>query len=120
MKLLAYILPFVLLCQLPASAQKFFETERVEDAQVKIYAVDDPKDADLLVFFVYEEKDITKTGIWMEVDDPKLADVLLIFVDDEKDSDLKIWLVDTFQESRWVNEKKKHLLKITPQRNSQK
>lgn len=116
MKLLAYILPLVLLFGFPASAQKFFETERIEDAQVKIFAVDNPRDADLLVFFVYEEKDVTKTGIWMEVDDPKKADVLLIFVDDEKEADLKIWLVDTFEESKWVNEKKRHLLKIKPPR----
>lgn len=114
MKMLAYILPLLLLSSLTTSAQKFFETETVEDAQIKIFAVDDPKDADLLVFFVYETKDVTKTGIWMEVDDPKLADVLLIFVDEEKDADLKIWLVDTFEESKWINDKKKTLLKIKP------
>ncbi len=114
MKLLAYISVFVLLLTNQGFAQKFFETERVEDAQVKIFAVDDPKDAELLVFFVYEAKDVTKTGIWMEVDDPKLADVLIIFVDEEKDADLKIWLVDTFEESKWINEKKKSLLKIKP------
>jgi hypothetical protein len=114
MKMLAYILPLLLLSSLTTSAQKFFETETVEDAQIKIFAVDDPKDADLLVFFVYETKDVTKTGIWMEVDDPKLADVLLIFVDEEKDADLKIWLVDTFEESKWINDKKKAMLKIKP------
>jgi hypothetical protein len=113
-KLLAYISLFTLALTNQGLAQKFFETERVEDAQVKIYAVDDPKDADLLVFFVYEDKDVTKTGIWMEVDDPKLADVLLIFVDVEAEADLKIWLVDTFEESKWINEKKKSLLKIKP------
>ena len=43
---------------------------------------------------------------------PKDADIIIFFVDEEKEADLKIWLVDTVEESKWLNEKKKSLLTL--------
>lgn len=93
-------------------AQKFFEVEKVEDAQVKFYAVDDPKDADLLFCIIYEEQLITKTGIMMEVETPKEAQVLIIFVDDPALADIKVWLVEKPEEVVWKNESKRKLLSV--------
>lgn len=93
-------------------AQKFFEAETIEQAKLKIYAVEDPKDADLLFCIVYEEKEITKVGIMMEVEEPKMAQIILIFVDDPSQADLKVWLVETPAEVKWQNESKKKFLKI--------
>lgn len=93
-------------------AQKFFEAETIDKAKLKVFAVEDPKDADLLFCIVYEEKEITKVGIMMEVEEPKQAQITLIFVDDPAQADLKVWLVETPAEVKWQNESKKKFLKI--------
>jgi len=74
--------------------------------------VDKPEDADLLVFFVYEAKDVTKVGYWMQVVNKKEANFLLIFVDDEKLSNIKICLVDAPEQAGLKNESKKDMFKI--------
>ena len=93
-------------------AQKFFEAETIEKAKLKIFHVEDPADADLHFCIVYEEKEITKVGIMLEVEEPKMAQITLIFVDDPKQADLKVWLVETPAEVKWLNESKKKFLKI--------
>jgi hypothetical protein len=93
-------------------SQRFFEVSTIDSASVKVWAVDKPEDADLLVYFVYEAKDVTKVGYWMEVATPKEAQVLLIFVDDENLANLRICLVDYPEQAGWRNEKKKDLLKL--------
>jgi len=93
-------------------AQRYFEVSTVDSAQIKVFPVDKPEDADLLVFYVYEIKDVTKIGLWMQVSDKKLANFYLIFVDDEKISNLKIYLVDSPEQAVLKNESKKDLLKL--------
>ena len=93
-------------------SQRFYEVSTIDSAKVKIYAVDTPEQADLLVYFVYEAKDVTQVGFWMEVASPKEAQVLLIFVDDESLADIKICLVDLPEQAGWRNESKKDLLKF--------
>ena len=93
-------------------AQKFYEVSTLDSAKVKVWAVDTPEQADLLVYFVYEAKDVTKVGYWMEVPTAKEAQVWIIFVDDEKLANLKICLVDAPEQAGWRNESKKELLKL--------
>ncbi|RPH32997.1 MAG: hypothetical protein EHM93_06695 [Bacteroidales bacterium] len=93
-------------------AQRYYEVSTIDSAQVKVYAVDKPEDADLLVFFVYEAKDVTKVGYWMQVVNKKEANFLLIFVDDEKLSNIKICLVDAPEQAGLKNESKKDMFKI--------
>lgn len=93
-------------------SQKFFEVEKIEDAKVKVYAVDDPKDADLFFCIVYDEKEITKVGIMMEVAEPKEAQITLIFVDDPKQADIMVWLVDTPADVVWKNPEKKKFIVV--------
>jgi hypothetical protein len=90
--------------------QKVYQADSPEEAQVKVFAVEEPQDADIWVCFVWEEEEITRTGLWMDMRFAKDADVIIFFVDEEKQADLKIWLVDTPEESKWINEKKKPLL----------
>lgn len=93
-------------------SQKFFEAETVEKATLKLFHVEDPAEADLHFCIVYEEKEITRVGIMMEVEEPKMAQVTLMFVDDAAQADLKVWLVETPAEVKWQNEAKKKLLKV--------
>jgi hypothetical protein len=93
-------------------SQKIFQANSAEEAKVKVFAVEEPDEADLWVCFVWEESEITRTGLWMDMRFDHEADVIIFFVDEEKDSDLKIWLVDTIEESKWLNEEKKNLLFI--------
>jgi hypothetical protein len=95
-----------------SAAQKFYEAEDVKNAQVKFFIVDSPEKADLHFCIIYDAKEITKPGVMMEVETPKEADITLIFVDEEKDADIKVWLVDTPAEVKWVNESKKKLLTV--------
>lgn len=75
-----------------------------------IFPVDEPEEADLWVCFVWEEEELTRTGLWMDMRYDYEADIIVFFVDDEEESNLKIWLVDTPEESKWLNESKKSLL----------
>ncbi|HOP03587.1 MAG TPA: DUF6150 family protein [Tenuifilaceae bacterium] len=93
-------------------AQKIYQADDIQNASITIFAVDEPDQADLWVCFVWEETEITRTGLWMDMRFPHEADVIIFFVDEEKGADLKIWLVDTAEESKWLNESKKHLLKL--------
>lgn len=107
------LIAFCLLClTVKVQAQRYFEVSTIDSAQVKVFPVDKPEDADLLVFYVYEDKDVTKVGLWMQVSDKKLANFFLIFVDDEKLSNLKIFLVDAPEQAILKNESKKELLKL--------
>jgi hypothetical protein len=93
-------------------AQMFFEVETVEEAKLKVFAVEAEAEADLFVYFVYEKKDVTKVGYWMEVSTPQEAQILLIFVDDPAQADIKIWLVDAPEQAGWRNESKKDVIKV--------
>ena len=95
-----------------AQAQKFYQAETLEEAQLKLYPVEDPKDAELLFSIIYDEKQITKVGIMMQVETPKEAQIIIIFVDDPADAAIKVWLVDTPEEVKWIDESKKKYLKI--------
>ena len=100
------------LISLRGIAQKYFEVSTVDSAQVRVFPVDKPEDADLLVFYVYEVKDVTKIGLWMQVTNKKDANFFLIFVDDEKLANIKICLVDAPEQAILKNESKKVLLKM--------
>ncbi len=93
-------------------SQKFFEAETIEQAKLKIFHVEDPKDADLLFCIVYEEKEIKKIGIMMEVANPNEAQITLIFVDDPKQADILVWLVETPAEVKWQNEEKRKFIVV--------
>lgn len=102
------------LAPLSGRAQLFFETETVEQAKVKIFNVDTPEQADLLVCFVFTKAEVTKVGLWMEVETEPEAQALIIFVDDEKLADIKICIVEEAAKAGWRNEAKKGLLNIDP------
>lgn len=91
-------------------SQKVFQAESPELAKLKVYPVEEPEKADLWVCFVWEEVEITRTGLWMDMRFDHEADIIIFFVDDEKLADIKIWLVDTPEESKWINQSKKSLL----------
>ncbi len=105
--LLSFTLIYGVVC-----GQKVYQADSPSEATVKVYAVDEPNQADLWVCFVWEEKEITRTGLWMDMRSAKEADIVIYFVDEEKDADLKIWLVDSPEESKWINESKKKLLTL--------
>jgi hypothetical protein len=92
--------------------QKIFQADSGKEAQVKVFAVEEPNEADLWVCFVWNESELTKTGLWMDMRFAHEADVIIFFVDEEKESDLKIWLVDTPQESKWLTPDKRKLLAL--------
>lgn len=90
--------------------QKFFEVETIDQAQAKIFYVEDEKVCDLKVWFVYEEAQITGPGLWMEVPEENQADIKIIFVDDIEQSDMTICMGLNETEAGWLNEGKKALL----------
>ncbi|MFP4555687.1 MAG: DUF6150 family protein [Bacteroidales bacterium] len=92
--------------------QKIYQADSAEEAQVMVYPADVPNDADLWVCFVWDESELTRTGLWMDMRFDHEAEVIIFFVDDEEEADLKIWLVDTQQESKWLNPEKKKLLEV--------
>ena len=111
-RLLAAITLIIFLSIVNSHAQKIYQADDIQNASVKVFAVDEAEQADLWVCFVWEESEITRTGLWMDMRFSHEADVIIFFVDEEENADLKIWLVDTAQESKWLNESKKNLLKL--------
>ncbi|HPD94774.1 MAG: hypothetical protein H6537_10630 [Bacteroidales bacterium] len=107
-----FFLTFLTISAKLANAQKFFEVADQSQAQVKFYIADDPDAADLHFCIIYDEKEITKPGVMMEVETPQQAQVLLIFVDDPTQADIKVWLVETPAEVLWKNPEKKKLLEF--------
>jgi hypothetical protein len=97
--------------------QKIYQGDSASEAQVKVFAVDEPEEADIWVCFVWEEKELTRTGLWMDMRYPHEAEIIIFFVEEESEADLKIWLVDTIEESKWLNEKKKNLLTVKKPKN---
>jgi hypothetical protein len=95
---------------LTGNCQKIFQADFPEQASVMIFPANEPEEADLWVCFVWEEEELTRTGLWMDMRFDYEADIIVFFVDDEEESNLKIWLVDTPEESKWLNESKKSLL----------
>ncbi|HUW04979.1 MAG TPA: DUF6150 family protein [Williamwhitmania sp.] len=97
-------------------AQLFFEADKVEDAQVKVFNVDNPDDADFYIYFVNTKEEVTKIGFWMEVETAKEAQVKIIFVDDEKQADFKVCAVDDSSKAGWKNlyDPRKSLLNLNP------
>jgi len=107
-----FLLPCIFFLALNGQAQRYFEVSTIDSAQVKVYPVDTPDQADLLVFYVYEPKDVTKVGLWLQVSNKKEANFFLIFVDDEKLANVKICLVDAADQAGLKNESKKDLFKL--------
>ena len=111
-KSIRILLPLLLMLLMASTGfgQKVFQAENPASAKITVYPAEQANDADLWVCFVWEEAEITKTGLWMDMRFVHEADIVIYFVDDEEQADLKIWLVDTPKESKWLNESKKHLL----------
>ncbi len=106
------IMVVLLLSATSSYSQKIFQAESASKAKLKVYAVEEPQQADLWVCFVWSEAEITRIGLWMDMRFDHEADIVIIFVDEEKQADLKIWLVDTPEESKWINNSKKNLLTL--------
>ncbi len=106
----------LLLVTSSGKAQLFFEVDKVEDAQVKVFNVDNPDDADFYIYFVNTKEEVTKIGFWMEVETAKEAQVRLIFVDDEKQADFKVCAVDDSSKAGWKNSEdiRKSMLNLNP------
>lgn len=93
-----------------AMGQKIYQADIPKDASIMVYPVDEPHEAHLWVCFVWEEEELVHSGLWMDMEEMDKADFVIYFVDDEEEANLKIWLVDTPQESKWLDESKKCLL----------
>ena len=61
-------------------SQKIYQADSAEEATVKVFAVENPEDADLWVCFVWEEKEITRTGLWMDMRFAHEADVIIFLL----------------------------------------
>lgn len=110
MKKLFIVLITTLAASGMANGQKFFEVETIEQAQAKIFFVEDENVCDLKVWFVYEEAHVTGPGLWMEVPEETQADIKIIFVDDIEQCDMTICMGLNDTEAGWLNEEKKLLL----------
>jgi hypothetical protein len=88
-------------------SQTFYEVDTPEEAQVKLWFVEDESQCDLRVSFVYDPKEANKTGHWCEVPTPEEADVKTIFVDDPALADLNLCMTMNSAKAGWLNEEKK-------------
>ena len=109
MKKISIILFLIIASMGITNAQKFFEVETIEQAQAKIFYVEDENVCDLKVWFVYEETQLKGPGLWMEVPEESQADIKIIFVDDVNESDMTICMGLNDTEAGWLNEDKKVL-----------
>ncbi len=93
-----------------ASGQTFFEVDLPEQADVKLFFVDDENTCDLKVWFVYDTTSITGPGLWMEIYEEEKADIKILFMDDPALADMTICMGMGANEAGWLKEEKKALL----------
>lgn len=85
-------------------AQTFFEVDSIQDAEVKVYYVEDEAECDLKICFVYTAEEARETAHWCEVGDPNAADIKIIFVDTPELADLKLCVAFDPKEAKWLKE----------------
>lgn len=108
-RLLAALVGLALL-PMAGVAQKFYQCEENEKPQIKVWAAESEREADFLVFFVYEASELSKVGVIMQVPTPEEADFTLSFVDDKKEADFSLWIVESANEAGWRNKNKAAIL----------
>ena len=100
----------LIITHLSAIGQTFFEVDLPEQADVKLYFVDDENTCDLKVWFVYDTASITGPGLWMEIYEEEKADIKILFMDDPALADMTICMGMGANEAGWLKEEKKVLL----------
>jgi len=100
----------LIITHLSAIGQTFFEVDLPEQADVKLYFVDDENTCDLKVWFVYDTASITGPGLWMEIYEEEKADIKILFMDDPALADMTICMGMGANEAGWLNEDRKVLL----------
>lgn len=102
-KLLIFII-FLLGLSKVSVGQTFFEVDSIQDAEVKVYYVEDETQCDLKICFVYTAEEAQQEAHWCEVGDPNAADIKIIFVDLPELADLKLCVAFDPKEAKWLNE----------------
>jgi hypothetical protein len=75
---------------------------------VTVKIVDNPLNADLIVFFTENRYAATgNTGIWSI---SRRREVNRIFITNQHNADLNIYITDNRHRARWVNRRKMHLI----------
>lgn len=94
----------------PVYAQKFYQCEEGEEAQVKVWAAESAEEADFWVFFVYDASELGPEGVIMQVPTIEEADFSLTFVDIQEEAMFSLWIVDLPEQAGWQNKEKAQIL----------
>lgn len=92
-------------------AQKIYPTDATWKPGVKVFVVDQPYKADLLVYKVeynWQAKD--NKGLWNIVEHPWQADHTIIFVEHSWQADLNIYYCRNQYQAGWRDDRLKYLL----------
>lgn len=90
--------------------QLFFEVDSIQDAELKVFYVEDEANCDIKVCFVYTEEEAQLEAHWCEIAEPEKADIKIIFVDDPALADLNLCMAFDCAEAKWLKEEKKRKL----------
>lgn len=109
-KKILYILTFLLVSQY-AKAQKIHLTDATWQAGVKVFVVDQPYKADLLVYKVEHNWQAKgNKGLWNIVEHRWQADHTVIFVEHSWQADLNIYYCKNQYQAGWKNNQLKSKL----------
>ncbi len=93
-----------------ASAQKFYQCEIGEPADIKVWASETPEEADFWAFFVYDASELGAPGVVMQVPTAEEAAFKLTFVDKKEEADFSLWLIEDKAKAGWNRKEKSHML----------
>ena len=111
LKILLFLVIFVLLSINSTDAQKVYSCEYKSDADVKIFVVNYKSDADLIVYKCSYKSDASgNEGKWYFCEYKSDADKKIFFVDYKSDADIKIFFSNYKSDASWKNSSKKHLM----------
>ncbi len=91
-------------------AQKFYQCEVGEAADIKVWASETPEEADFWAFFVYDASELGAPGVVMQVPTAGEAAFKLTFVDKQEEADFSLWLIEDKAKAGWNKKEKSHML----------
>ncbi|PIE84604.1 MAG: hypothetical protein CSA07_00650 [Bacteroidia bacterium] len=94
----------------PASAQKFYQCQVGEVADVKVWAAETPEEADFWAYFVYDASELGGPGVVMQVPTAAEAAFKLTFVDKQEEADFSLWLIEDKAKAGWHRPERSRVL----------
>ena len=89
---------------------KYFKTDIVAEANLKVFITDIRTDADAVIFETASEWESATELVWYYTDIQSDADKVVCFADGKWDADITVFKTDIQSDTEWIDSSKASLL----------